>query len=89
MLNNFHSIEHVELSAIKFRDGRWRINPERQIDEAARQLERTGQVVEPPLLDGENRVVCGGAIVRGAKKLNWTHIPVLRVPNMTPDELRL
>ena len=86
--NNSHSIEYVELSAIKLRERHWRINSTRQIDEAARQLEHSGQVVEPPLLDSENRVVCGNAIVQAAKKLKWSQIPVLRVSNMTPDELR-
>lgn len=87
--NNSHTIEHVDLSAIKLRDRRWRDYLALQIDEAIRQLERTGQVVEPPLLDSENRVVCGGAIVQAAKKLNWPQIPVLRVGSMSPDELRL
>lgn len=86
---NTHKIEHLELSAIKLRDRSWRTNSARQIDEAARQLERTGQVVEPPLLDDENHVVCGGAIVQAAQKLCWSHIPVLRVSGMSPDELRL
>ena len=89
MSNNSHSIEYVELSAIKLRDRRWRENPVRQIDEAVRQLERTGQVVEPPLLDSENFVVCGGAIVQAAKKLKWSQIPVLRVGSLSPDELHL
>ena len=89
MMNNSHSIEYIELAAIKLRDRRWRNNPPRQIDEAVRQLDRVGQVGEPPLLDSENRVVCGGAIVQAARKLRWTHIPILRIANMSPDELRL
>lgn len=87
--NNSHSIEYVELSVVKLRDRRWRENPARQIDEAARQLQRTGHIVEPPLLDSENFVVCGGAIVQAAKKLKWSQIPVLRVGSMSADELRL
>lgn len=89
VINNSHTIEVIELSAIKLRHLQWRINPPPQIDEAVRQLERTGQIVEPPLLDSDNRVVCGGATVQAAIKVGWTHIPVLRVSNMTPDELRL
>jgi DNA methylase len=89
VLSNCHSIEYVEVSAIKLRDRRWRINPARQIDEAARQLQRTGKVVEPPLLDGDDYVVCGGAIVQAAQKLKWTTIPILRVGNMSPEQLRL
>lgn len=89
MSNNSHSIEHVDLSTIQLRDRSWRENPARQIEEAVRQLERTGQIVEPPLLDSENQVVCGGAIVQAARKLKWSQIPVLRVGSMSPDELRL
>lgn len=89
MRYNSHSLEEIELSAIKLRHRRWRINPPRQIDEAARQLERMGRVVEPPLLDRDNRVVCGSAIVLAAIKLGWTSILVLRVADMTPEELRL
>ena len=89
MVDHSHKIEYVELSAIKRQNRRWRINTARQIDEARRQLERTGQVVELPLLDNENQVVCGGAIVQAARELKWSQIPVLRVANMTADELRL
>lgn len=66
MTNNAHSIEGMKLSAIKPRDSRWRIYPTGQIDETGRQLARAAQVVEPPLLDSDNRVVCGGALVQAA-----------------------
>lgn len=85
---NSHSIEYLAPEAIKMRDRAWRKYPAEQIKEAKRQIE-LGGVVEPPLIDSENRVVCGGAIVQAAKELKLAGIPVLRVSNMTPDELRL
>ena len=85
---NSHSIEYLAPEAANTRNRAWRKYPAEQIKEAKRQLE-LGGVVEPPLIDSENRVVCGGAIVQAAKELKLTSIPVLRVNNMTPEELRL
>lgn len=88
VLVNSHSIEHVAPSEVKPRTRAWRKYPSAQINEAKRQLTLTGGVVEPPLLDCDNRVVCGGAIVLAAQQLGWTSIPILRVNNMTREELR-
>ncbi|MEO7246833.1 MAG: DNA modification methylase, partial [Novosphingobium sp.] len=55
---------------------------------ACRQVELHG-IVEPPLIDADNTVVCGSVIVRAAQKLKLEAIPVLRVSNMSPEELRL
>ena len=89
MKTNSHSIKYLDPTAIKPRGRCWRTYPPKQIAEAKRQLERTGAVIEPPLLDSEDRAVCGGAIVQAAQLLKWKEIPVLRVANMSPDELRL
>ena len=86
---NSHSIENVDPASIKLRTRGWRKYPAAQIAHAKRQLERVGAVIEPPLLDEHDRVVCGGAIVQAAQQLKWATIPVLRVANMSPDELRL
>jgi hypothetical protein len=87
--SNSHSLELRNPAEIKQRKRAWRKNPARQIEEAVRQLERTGAVVEPPLIDSDGYAVCGGAIIQAAKRLNWARIPVLMVANMTPEELRL
>ncbi|GAA4762735.1 DNA modification methylase [Novosphingobium ginsenosidimutans] len=86
---NSHSIEFRDPAALKLRKRGWRKYPACQIEEAKRQLERTGMVVEPVLVDSEDHVVCGGAIVQAARQLGWTQVPVLLIANMTPDELRL
>lgn len=86
---NFHSVEYRDPASIKLRRRAWRKYPARQIAEAVRQLERTGAVIEPPLIDNEGYAVCGGAIIQAARRLGWKEIPVLLVANMTPEELRL
>lgn len=86
---NSHSLDYRDPAALELRRRAWRKYPARQIAEAKRQLELVGTVVEPPLIDSEGFVVCGGAIVQAARQLGWTQIPVLLVANMTPEELRL
>lgn len=86
---NTHSLEYRNPAAIELRKRGWRKYPARQIAEAKRQLERTGMVVEPPLIDNDGRAVCGGAIIQAARQLGWEQIPVLLVANMTAEELRL
>lgn len=86
---NSHSLEYRDPATIRLRKRPWRKYPARQIAEAMRQLERTGAVIEPPLIDAEGYAVCGGAIIQAARRLGWKEIPVLLVANMTPDELRL
>lgn len=86
---NSHSLEYRDPAAIKLRKRPWRKYPPKQIAEAISQLERTGAVIEPPLIDAEGYAVCGGVIIQAARRLGWKEIPVLLVANMTPDELRL
>lgn len=85
---NSHSIEYIDPKAVKPRLRAWRKYPPQQLREAKRQLERSG-IVEPPLIDADNRVVCGGMIVRAAQDLGWESMPVLRVNSLSPEELRL
>jgi len=85
---NTHAIEYLSPLAVKPRERAWRKYPAKQVEAACRLLEAVS-VVEPPLLDSENRVVCGGAIVLAAQKLGLETIPVLRVSSLTPEELRL
>ncbi|WEK45843.1 MAG: DNA modification methylase [Candidatus Andeanibacterium colombiense] len=86
---NTHSIEYISPLALKPRVRAWRKYPKEQIETACRLLSDGGQVVEPPLVDSDNCVVCGGAIVLAAQKLGLETIPILRVSSMSPEELRL
>ncbi len=87
---NSHTIEYLSPQVLKPRARAWRKYSREQLDTACKLLENNGGlVVEPPLLDSENRVVCGGAIVLAAQKLGLEAIPILRVNSMSPEELRL
>jgi len=87
--SNLHTIGYRDPAKIKGRKRAWRKKSALQIEEAKRQLTLVKQVVEPPLIDNEDRVVCGGAIVEAARQLGWKQIPVLLIANMSPEELRL
>lgn len=87
---NSHTIEYISPQAAKPRARAWRKYAREQLETACKLLEcNGGTVVEPPLLDAENRVVCGGVIVLAAQKLGLETIPILRVNSMSPEELRL
>ena len=86
---NSHTIEYISPQAVKPRARAWRKYSREQIETAGKLLESNGRlVVEPPLLDADDRVVCGGEIVLAAQKLGMETIPVLRVNAMSPEELR-
>lgn len=86
---NSHTLERINPQDVKLRERGWRKHSREQIDTACRLLEKAKGVVEPPLLDSDNRVVCGSAIVMAAQKLKLESITILRVANMSPEELRL
>lgn len=86
MLN--HRIEYLAPSLIQDREHAWRLHPPEQSAFLRESIVARG-VVEPPLIDADNRVVCGSLIVRVAQDLQLNSIPVLRVEHLNPAELRL
>ncbi len=86
---NDHIIEYVSPDALKLRVRPWRNYTKEQLDTACSLLSNGGRIVEPPLVDSDNRVVCGGVIVLAAQRNGLKSIPVLRVNSMSPEELRL
>jgi len=83
-----HSIEHISPNLIKPRHREWRTYSPQSLD-LVRQSLRTRNVVEPPLIDSENRVVCGALVVEAARQERFNTIPVLRVDHLSDEELRL
>ena len=86
---NSHVIEYVSPHDLKPRVRAWRKYSKGQIETACRLLSNGGEVGEPPLVDSDNRVVCGGAIVLAAQKLGMDLIPILRINSMSSEQLRL
>jgi len=83
-----HSIEYLPPSAILSREREWRTHPPEQLKALRASIQERG-VVEPPLIDSMNRIVCGGLTVEAARAERLNSIPVLRIEHMTDDELRL
>ncbi|WP_428332587.1 site-specific DNA-methyltransferase [Novosphingobium sp.] len=83
-----HSLEFLAPSELKPRKRAWRTHNRKQIAAVERSLAEWG-VVEPPLIDADNNIVCGTLIVELAISKGLNQIPVIRVGNLTPDQLRL
>ena len=50
---------------------------------------RAHGIVQPPLVDGNMRVVCGALLVKVVRHLGYNRMPILRSETLTDDELRL
>ena len=86
MLN--HRIEYLAPALIKDRERSWRLYPREQLAFLRESISKRG-IVEPPLIDADDRIVCGGLIVQAARDLGLNEIPILRVESLSAAELRL
>lgn len=84
---NTHTVSYMAPQAISPRMRDWRKHPPAQVAEMRRQIQANG-IVEPPLIDADNRVVCGSLTVIVSQQLKLESIPVLRLNHMSPEELR-
>lgn len=81
-------LEYRSPSEILDRKNEWREECPKQL-ELMRRFVREHGVVEPPLIDASNRIVCGSLTVKVAREIGLNSIPVLRADHMSDDELRL
>ena len=86
MLN--HIIENIAPATIRPRERAWRTHPPMQLDLMCASLRERG-IVQPPLIDSSNTVVCGALVVQAAVLIGLNTIPVLRVDKLSDEELRL
>lgn len=80
-------LEYISPKSIRPRERAWRTHPREQIELLRRSVRRF-DVVEAVLVDSQDRVVCGSAIVEAAIAEGLETIPVARVDHLTDDELR-
>jgi hypothetical protein len=83
-----HSIEYISPNLIKPRHREWRTHSPQSLELVRASLRARG-VVEPPLIDSDNRVVCGALVVEACKQERLNTIPILRVDHLSDEELRL
>jgi hypothetical protein len=80
-------IEQVPINALRPHDKNARTHSTRQIKQIARSIERFG-FLNPILIDGGGRIICGHGRVAGAKILGLTTIPALRIEHLSKEEIR-
>lgn len=74
-------------SEIKPRVRRYRKHSPKQLGLIARSLKERG-CIEPVLVDSENRVVCGEAVVEAARSIGLNRLPVIRAEHLSDEQLR-
>ena len=72
---------------IKPRLRQWRPHTPQQIELVEKSLSEHG-CVEPVLIDSQDRVVCGQAVVIAAQNIGLNSIPVICVDHLSDDQLR-
>jgi ParB-like chromosome segregation protein Spo0J len=77
----------VDVSALGQLGGKTRDHPTRQIQKIAACLTKFGFVL-PILIDPQNRVIAGWAVVLAAKLLGQARVPAVLISDLSDAELR-
>lgn len=80
-------VEWEPIDSLKPYPGNARVHTrhhERQIAESIRVFGFTN----PVLIDKDNQILAGHGRVKGAKRLSMSHVPVIRLENLTEDQIR-
>lgn len=81
------TLDYLAPGQIKPRLRRYRHHSPRQMALLEASLKERG-CIEPVLVDSENRIVCGEAVVAAALSIGLNRIPVVRAVDLTDAELR-
>src|SRR5262249_13687444 len=80
-------IRYVPISGLTLRANNPRTHSRRQIKQIARSIERFG-FVNPILVDGNGKVICGHGRVAGARLLGIESVPTIALEHLSEAELR-
>lgn len=80
-------LEFLAPGEIKPRVHAYRKHSPKQVDLIARSLKERG-CIEPVLVDSQDRIVCGAAVVEAALQIGFNRLPVVRANHLTDVELR-
>ncbi len=80
-------LEFLAPGEIKPRIRAYRKHSPKQVDLIARSLKERG-CIEPVLVDSQNRIVCGEAVVAAAGQIGLNRLPVVRAGHLSDDQLR-
>jgi ParB-like chromosome segregation protein Spo0J len=81
------TLDYLAPGQIKPRLRRYRHHSPRQMALLEASLKERG-CIEPVLVDSENRIVCGEAVVAAALSIGLNRIPVVRADHLTDAQLR-
>jgi DNA modification methylase len=80
-------IEYLPISQLKPYEKNARTHSPRQIRQIARSIEHFG-FVNPILIDGSGKIICGNGRVAGARLLKLQEVPTITVEHLSELELR-
>lgn len=80
-------LENVPVGTLKPYAGNARRHSKKQIQQIAKSIERFG-FTNPVLVGPDMTIVAGHGRVEAAKTLKLAHVPVLRLSNLSPEEIR-
>lgn len=80
------NIENVSISAIKPYSKNAKKHPKEQVEKIMRSIERFGWA-QPLVVDKENVLIIGHGRLEAAKKLKMDTVPVLRMENLSDEEV--
>lgn len=80
-------LENVPIGMLKPYAGNARRHSKKQIQQIAKSIERFG-FTNPVLVGPDMTIVAGHGRVEAAKTLKLAHVPVLRLSNLSPEEIR-
>lgn len=80
-------IEQVEPGRLVPHERNARTHSKKQVQMIAKSIQRFG-FMNPVLATGDNRIIAGHGRVEAAKSLGLAEVPVLRIEDLSPDEIR-
>ena len=81
------SIEYLDLRSLKPNPGNARTHSKYQIRQIARSIQKFG-FLNPVIVDRTGMIIAGHGRVRASTQLGIDKVPVIRVEDLTPDDLR-
>lgn len=78
-------IERIEVSQLIPYDKNSRTHTEQQIDQIAKSIKEFG-FTNPVLIDDDNGIIAGHARIQAAKKMGLSHVPCIRLSNLSPSQ---
>lgn len=82
------TVSYCSPNDIKDRLNEWHVENPKQHELMRKSVQAHG-IVQPPLVDSNMRVVCGGLTVKVARELGLNEMPYIVVDHMSDDQLRL